>query len=95
MFVLISYYVYLSNWGTENDESQKYHNGNADPRGFGHIGISVPDVYAACKRFEEQGVEFIKTPDGGTMLCYTLLADCEQKTFIFSTEMNLKRCGTD
>jgi len=58
-------YVFFSNWGTENDENQKYHNGNSDPRGFGHIGITVPDVYAACKRFEEQQVEFIKTPDGG------------------------------
>lgn len=24
-----------SNWGTENDENQSYHNGNSDPRGFG------------------------------------------------------------
>lgn len=31
----------------------------------GHIGIAVPDVYAACDRFEKLGVEFIKTPDGG------------------------------
>ena len=24
-----------SNWGTENDPEQKYHNGNTDLRGFG------------------------------------------------------------
>lgn len=31
----------------------------------GHIGIAVPDVYAACKLFEEQGVKFVKKPDTG------------------------------
>lgn len=39
-----------SNWGTESDPDQSYHAGNSDPRGFGHIGLMVPDVYAACKR---------------------------------------------
>lgn len=54
------------NWGTESDDST-YHNGNSDPKGFGHIGISVPDVYKACERFKELGVEFVKEPDGGKM----------------------------
>lgn len=31
----------------------------------GHIGIAVPDVYAACKLFEEQGVRFVKKPETG------------------------------
>lgn len=31
----------------------------------GHIGIAVPDVYAACKLFEEQGVPFVKKPNDG------------------------------
>jgi lactoylglutathione lyase len=37
------------NWGTESDADFKYHDGNAQPQGFGHICFSVPDLDAAVK----------------------------------------------
>ncbi len=63
------------NHGTETDDGFSYHNGNDDPRGFGHIGLSVPDVYAACERFTELGVEFVKRPDDGNMTGLAFIRD--------------------
>lgn len=63
------------NHGTENDPAPVYHNGNSDPRGFGHIGIAVPDVEAACHRFADLGVPFLKRPDEGRMKGLAFIAD--------------------
>jgi lactoylglutathione lyase len=52
------------NKGTEKKDDFKYHNGNDEPQGFGHIAISVDDVQATCDRFEKLGVEFKKRPQG-------------------------------
>ena len=55
------------NYGTEKDANFKYHNGNDEPQGFGHICISVDDLDAACKRFEEKGVNWKKRLSDGRM----------------------------
>ena len=41
----------------------------------GHIGMSVPDVDAACKRFTELGVNVIKQPNDGKMKGLAFISD--------------------
>ncbi|MES1911327.1 MAG: hypothetical protein MHM6MM_003774 [Cercozoa sp. M6MM] len=67
------------NWGTENDaDFAGYHNGNSDPRGFGHIGVAVPDVEAACARFEQLNVDFQKRLSDGSMHHIAFIKDPDQ-----------------
>ena len=63
------------NHGTENDPDFHYHNGNAEPQGFGHLCISVPDVVKACERFEELGVNFQKKLSDGRMKHIAFIKD--------------------
>lgn len=68
------------NYGTEKDPNFKYHDGNAEPQGFGHICIAVDDLDAACARFEEKGVSWKKRLTDGRMreiafILGTLLGD--------------------
>lgn len=37
-----------SNWGSESDDSQTYHNGNSDPRGFGKTAFLLCWVDNVC-----------------------------------------------
>ncbi len=55
------------NYGTEKDANFKYHDGNSEPQGFGHICVSVDDLDAACSRFEEQKVNWKKRLTDGRM----------------------------
>lgn len=55
------------NWGTEDDPAFRYHDGNAQPQGFGHICFSVPDLDAAVAWFDQHEVPFVKRPDQGKM----------------------------
>ncbi|KAH9949111.1 Glyoxalase/Bleomycin resistance protein/Dihydroxybiphenyl dioxygenase [Amylocystis lapponica] len=65
------------NHGTESDTAfTGYASGNSDPgRGFGHIAITVPDVAAACARFEQLGVTFKKKLTDGSMKDIAFILD--------------------
>jgi len=63
------------NHGTEDDANFSYHNGNTEPKGFGHVGFLVDDVYKACDAYESAGIEFVKRPDGGRMKGLAFIKD--------------------
>ena len=63
------------NHGTETQDGPVYHDGNSDPRGFGHICVSVPELEAACARFEELGVPFQKRLSDGRMKSLAFIKD--------------------
>ena len=63
------------NWGTEDDAGFHYHDGNAQPQGFGHICFSVPDLDAAIAWFDENKVVFVKRADQGKMKDVAFIKD--------------------
>ncbi|KAJ1025807.1 hypothetical protein NDA18_004140 [Ustilago nuda] len=63
------------NHGTENDENFSYHNGNNEPKGFGHLCIAVDDIEKACERFEKLGVKFQKKLTDGKMKNIAFILD--------------------
>ena len=63
------------NPGTETLDKTPYHSGNSEPRGFGHIAITVDDVEAACARFERLGVPFKKRLTDGKMKNIAFILD--------------------
>jgi lactoylglutathione lyase len=63
------------NWGTEDDSEFRYHDGNAQPQGFGHICFAVPDLNAAVAWFDANAVAFVKRPDQGKMKNIAFIKD--------------------
>lgn len=63
------------NWGTEDDAEFSYHNGNSEPRGFGHICLKVDDLAEAVAWFDQQQVTFVKRPEEGVMRNIAFIAD--------------------
>ena len=62
--------------GTEKQDNVKYHNGNDQPQGFGHLCISVDDLDLACSRFEiMEGVKWKKRLTDGRMKNVAFLLD--------------------
>jgi len=65
----------ITHHGTEVLEATPYHSGNSEPRGFGHIAITVADVEEACARFERLGVPFKKRLTDGRMRHIAFILD--------------------
>lgn len=63
------------NWGTESDAGFSYHDGNAQPQGFGHICFSVPDLDQAIAWFDSNNVAYVKRPDQGKMKDVAFIKD--------------------
>ena len=83
------------NWGSEADPAFRYHDGNAEPRGFGHIGVSVPDVEDACTRFESLGIEFVKRPNEGAMKGLAFIKDPDGYWIEILSGANLRKIITE
>ena len=65
------------NWGTEEQQDFAYHDGNAEPQGFGHICFSVPDLEAAQAWFDANDVTFVKRGDQGKMKDVVFVKDAD------------------
>jgi lactoylglutathione lyase len=63
------------NWGTEADAAFRYHDGNAQPQGFGHICFSVPDLDAAVRWFDQNQLTYVKRPEQGKMKDVAFIKD--------------------
>ena len=81
------------NWGTEDQQGFAYHDGNAEPQGFGHICFSVPDLDAAVAWFDANDVEYIKRPDQGKMKDVAFIKDVDGYWIEIVEAARLNRLG--
>lgn len=51
------------NWPGEDGEQETYDGG----RNFGHIAVSVPDIYGICEKLQSAGVTINRPPRDGRM----------------------------
>ena len=63
--------VFLSAPGDEEAQVELTYNWDPEEygggRNFGHLAYAVDDIYAACERLQEQGVEINRPPRDGRM----------------------------
>ena len=81
------------NWGTETDADFKYHDGNAQPQGFGHICFSVPNLDTAVAWFDANSVPFVKRPDQGKMKDVAFIKDPDGYWIEIVEPARLKKLG--
>lgn len=81
------------NWGTEAQAEFSYHDGNAQPQGFGHICIAVPDLDAAVAWFDQHQVPYVKRPDQGKMKDVAFIKDPDGYWIEIVEPQRLKHLG--
>jgi lactoylglutathione lyase len=81
------------NWGTESDADFKYHDGNAQPQGFGHLCFSVPDLDKAIAWFDQNNVTYVKRPEQGKMKDVAFIKDPDGYWIEIVEPARLKQLG--
>ncbi len=81
------------NWGSETQADFKYHDGNAQPQGFGHLCFSVPDLDAAVAWFDQHQVPYVKRPDQGKMKDVAFIKDPDGYWIEIVEPARLKQLG--
>ena len=81
------------NWGTEDQADFRYHDGNAQPQGFGHICFAVPDLDAAVRWFDENQLVYVKRPEQGRMRDVAFVKDPDGYWIEIVEPARLKQLG--